>query len=368
MFKKTASLILVLSMAISMGACGKKEEEVTVESTPVVESADPVEVPVEEEETGSGVYSYLTGEEFSQDDADDYGNLRPLAIMIPNDNYGALPQYGLSKAGVIYEVPVEAPYTRLMAVFDRAELSKLESVGPVRSCRLYYCYFDLEYDGIYTHFGESEYATSFLSSGQIDEIDGMTDESAFWRDSSRSRPDNAFTSSELLESMISSKGFRNEYSDDYEGHFKFADKDSEVTLNDGDTAETVKIGYQLSAPWFEYNQDDGLYYRYEYNSEHTDAATGEQLTCKNILIQSVSYYMEASHGTYHINTTDGQEGYYITNGKAIHVTWSKASESDRTIFYDDAGNEITLNPGKTWISIVLNDKFSDVSIGGGSSE
>ena len=39
-------------------------------------------------------------------------------------------------------------------------------------------------------------------------------------------------------------------------------------------------------------------------------------------------------------------------GKGIHVTWEKTSDYGATRYYDDDGNEIQLNTGKTMICIV----------------
>ncbi len=357
---------LMSGMCLALFACGnKQEEEVVVEETADA-SAEPVEVTVEEE---PGYVSKLTGEAF--DETGD-ASLRPVAVMVPNDNYGALPQYGLSLAGVVYEVPVEPPYTRLMAIYDQASFDELTTVGPVRSCRLYYCYFDLEFDAIYTHYGESEYAKSFLSSGQIDEMDGMDstiDSIVFWRDSSRTNPDNAFTSGENLLAGIEYKGFDTSYSEDYEGKFTFAS--DEVSLSDGEDATTVYPGYpsnvNVANPWFEYNSEDGLYYRYEYSASHNDALTGNQLSVKNIIIQACDYSVMEKHNTYNFDTTSGGSGYYITNGKAIPVTWSKESEYAPAKYFDADGNEIEFNTGKTWVCIIKSSDIDSVSFSNGTS-
>ena len=47
-----------------------------------------------------------------------------------------------------------------------------------------------------------------------------------------------------------------------------------------------------------------------------------------------------------------RDGWYFTNGKGIHVTWEKTSDYSATRYYDDDGNEIRLNTGKTMICIV----------------
>lgn len=45
--------------------------------------------------------------------------------------------------------------------------------------------------------------------------------------------------------------------------------------------------------------------------------------------------------------THGRDAYYITNGKAVEVTWIKAGESDPTIYLDKkTGEQIEMNTGK----------------------
>ena len=47
-----------------------------------------------------------------------------------------------------------------------------------------------------------------------------------------------------------------------------------------------------------------------------------------------------------------RDGWFFTNGKGIHVNWEKTSDYGATRYYDDAGNEIELNTGKTMVCIV----------------
>ena len=51
-------------------------------------------------------------------------------------------------------------------------------------------------------------------------------------------------------------------------------------------------------------------------------------------------------------------GTYITSGKAIDVTWIKDDPWGVTKYRDGNGDEIKLNPGKTWVLIVL-DNYTD---------
>ena len=49
------------------------------------------------------------------------------------------------------------------------------------------------------------------------------------------------------------------------------------------------------------------------------------------------------------------EGMYITDGKAINITWKKDSATDRTKYYLEDGTELKLNVGKTYIAVVPTD-------------
>ena len=50
-----------------------------------------------------------------------------------------------------------------------------------------------------------------------------------------------------------------------------------------------------------------------------------------------------------MTTIGSGNGYFITNGKAIPIRWTKNSQFEPTKYYDMSGNEISLNTGKTWI-------------------
>ena len=58
-----------------------------------------------------------------------------------------------------------------------------------------------------------------------------------------------------------------------------------------------------------------------------------------------------------------QKGYYLTNGKAIPISWEKPTYDVLTKFYKlDTKEEITLNTGKTYITLCPDDVWSDLVI------
>ena len=58
----------------------------------------------------------------------------PVAIMVSN-SYDSLPQWGISRADIIYEMLAEGRITRFLAIFK--DPSKIEKLASVRSSRPY---------------------------------------------------------------------------------------------------------------------------------------------------------------------------------------------------------------------------------------
>ena len=366
--KKKAVTFLLAVMGCSMLAfgCGKEKEE---EKTPPIVEAEvttPEDDTKADEDTKADqeaekkkkkvnkhqgeAKSLLTGEWVDKELA----SLRPVSCMIGNTQ-SALPQYGIGSADMIYEAPVEGGLTRLMGIFG--DYKNLEKLGSVRSSRLYYAYDSMAYDAIYLHYGQASYAEGFLTSGQIDDLNGLDykiDQAVIYRDNSLKAPHNAYATGQGLVAGIELKQYRTTYEKDFEGAYQFAKDGKKVKLNGSDSLDAgiVRPGYQSNNPYFEYNPQDGLYYRYQYGSSQIDGNDGKQLSVKNILLQCASAHVLDDKGYLEVGTTGEGSGWYVTNGKAQPVTWKRADNFSPVHYYDGAGEEITLNQGKTWICVV----------------
>lgn len=337
----------------------------TVSESPTVSDSSAApddDVPPEE----GLVHSRLTNEWVDEETA----LTRPIAVMIPNEK-NAVPHYNISKASILYEANVEGRMTRLMAIFE--DWQDLDKIGNVRSLRSYYAYWAFEWDAFIVHVGGPFFINELVSQDTTEDIDmnSSTGSTAFFRSTDRSMPHNTYTSGKLLLQAVENDGYSLEYrgvSD--EEHFKFASQSKPNTLAQyGDnavTAEYIDMSacYPLTRCYFEYDETDGLYYRYQHLSgdsdgPHVDAVTGEQLSFKNILVQNTRYEdlgLDEGYLTFQCHD-DTMDGWYFTNGKGIHVTWTKTSDYGATRYYDDNGDEITLNTGKTMICIVEEGDF-----------
>lgn len=281
---------------------------------------------------------------------------RPIAVMIPN-NVNSLPHYTLSQAGVLYECNVEYEVTRLMAIYD--DWTSLERIGNIRSARDYFVYWAMEWDPLFIHIGNIWYADAVLSEDWVNNINGAKYDKYFYRVSNRDYDQSAYTMSSSILKAAKDLGYSTEHTALYApGHFSFASKGNPTTLTDvkghkNATYVSLDEAYPINQPYFIYNEEDGLYYRYEYGMAHTDGINNKQLSFSNIIIQNTyrEYRPDGAYLIYRCHDTT-HDGWFITHGTAVHINWKKVGEFGVTKYYDDNGDEIILNQGKTMICIV----------------
>lgn len=318
------------------------------------------------------IQSYLTGEWKSVDIA----NRRPMAVMVPN-NKAALPQYGISKASIIYEAPMEAlSCTRLMCVFE--DYDSLDHIGPVRSSRLYFLEQAMSLDAIYCHWGLAvPYVGPVINTDRVDNISAAVSginnpsDEAFGRDEARKAAGYALEFTGIMtisgyNQAVQRQGYLTTRRDNYEPTFLFAQDGYLATYDDMPNATkiapggiehaTADGGYANGMPYFVYNAADHLYYRWQYGARQMDEENDTQLTCTNIIFKMVNWAVLDEHG-YLILLTDGTGPCYMfTNGKIVPGTWER-DELDNSAdhFYDMYGEEMVLNQGKTWVCLILDD-------------
>lgn len=288
-------------------------------------------------------------------------SLRPLAVMIPNDA-STIPQYNIGNADILYECLVEGEMTRLMAVFGN--WTELERIGNIRSARDYFIYWAYEWDSIILHAGGPFYIDDVISRQDTNNINLLTAPSSVsYRTTDRSAPQNLYVDGEDVYDEVVRLGYsvipRSNYVE--ESHFKFTTSAEPNLLESYGSGAVVAKTIDLSAAYpvtqtvFVYNEAEGVYYREQSVSdgEHMDAATETQLSFTNVLIQFTYYEVRDDNGYLAFQCIDTQNsGWFFTEGKGIPVTWTKSSDYSATKYYDENGQEIILNTGKTAICIL----------------
>ncbi len=321
----------------------------------LTESVTPTETPEDVNHEGM-MRSYLSGLWVPIE----IGTKRPYAFQFSNFKT-VRNQWGISQADIVYECIVEGGITRLLGI---GENYSGDRIGSTRSSRHYFVSIADEYDAIYIHYGKTKYATAKIKELGIDNLDGETGigTTVFYRDKSMKAPHNAFASLKGILAGIEKKGYETKYEEGYEPHYRFYEEDTDLVSDTAVNKLTVDFsGY--NTPYFEYNSADKLYYRYQFGEPHKDSNTGEQLRFKNIIIQFVKEWDidRNDYQTMDLENATGS-GYYITNGKMIKITWKKNEDKRFMRYYNEAGEELTINPGKTYIALFPRDREEDVVI------
>jgi len=276
----------------------------------------------------------------------DEETLKNRIMAISFDNHPkARWQAGLKDAEIVYEFPVEGPYTRYLGLYI---INEPISVGPIRSARPYLVTMAYEFDAVFVHVGGSEQAKKDVRNLDMAEIDGLTSSSkVFWRQSPKTAPNNMYSSMEVLRQAQKDRGFRAE--GEYEG-FSFDFDDMNRT---GDSAKKVTIIYNNeNNTGYEYDSVNNCYNRFKDGEVHIDEIDESQIIAKNIIIQKANMKVLDGEGRLAITLETTGEGLFITKGVVNEIKWVKDNRKARTKYLDLNGEEIKLNPGTTWIQVV----------------
>ena len=285
---------------------------------------------------------------------------RPLAVSINNTPVAIKVQTGLNKAFLLYEIPTEGSTSRILAVFKDEEDTK---VGTLRSARHNMLDFSYESDAIFVAFGWSHYAQDDMQKKHlIDYIEGIVSEGDMWREN----PEDL--DSEHTVYMQTSK-VRN-YAKDSKGYSLESDDSILLNYNPVDialenreehmTANNVMVDYGSVTTEFKYNPETKMYTRVVNDRVTVDYITKEEFTTKNIIIQKITY-SRASDGYYwNLNTVGSGEGYYITNGYAVPIKWSKSDRKAKTKFTYEDGEEIEVSDGRTYIEVQISSRDTSI--------
>ena len=333
-------------------------------SKPPITSETPTPPPTAPEETPppppyTGPRNPLTGLPCEEETF----KLRPMAIMINNMSV-AQPQLGISKADIIYEVPVEGGITRMLAVYQ--DVTDVGVIGSVRSARPYYLDLAQGHDAVYIHAGGSPQAYELLKSRGITHLDGVNGsrQDIFYRDSSRRQAmgyeHSLVTSSERIQKHLPTYKIRLEHEEGYKVPMTFAD---DAVLEAGTSATNFDVVFSSTKKTsFEYNADEGKYYLSQYKKAYKDGNDGTQVDASNILIlkTKIGQISGDKEGRLSVTLTGSGSGYFICGGKAVEISWSKAGASSPFIYTLKDGSDLTFRTGRTYICIVPQDVNIDI--------
>ncbi len=375
-----AAGMLVISLAACGGAGNANTAQTAVEAKPDIfeekpaepapaeqpapEEPAPAEEPVPEEEPAmempAGMYaSELTGLPIPEE----LKNQRPITAMVDNE-IKALDHYGTAQADIVYELmnsTANDRITRLMCVVK--DWGAIEQLGSIRSTRPTNIMLTAEYNAVLCHDGGPYHNDAYFAKGFIEHFSGD-----FSRvNNGKPREFTEYILSGDLDRDFSKYNVSTEYDEGFSAdtpHFNFVDYGKEVDLEGTyDRTYHVKqiiLPFPHNSSLLNYNDETECYEYYEYGKPHLDGDSGEPLAFTNVFLQKCSFTKLDENGYLVYNCLGSGEGFYITKGIEKSVSWVKQDDCDFTRFYDDNGDEIQVNRGKTYITLVPDDSWDKV--------
>lgn len=266
-----------------------------------------------------------------------------FAVMIEN-SADAWPLAGLDEAFLVIEAPVEAAIPRFVAFFS--EEVDVAKIGPVRSARPYYLDWAAELDAVYAHVGGSPEALDLIAQFGIIDLNEFFQGEYFYRDErTRYAPHNAYTTSDDLRASLEELDF---------------DAPSYDAWTFADGAPGCSAGKSLSIDWTSGNTYD-LDWFYDaatnvYMRNQRDVVWFlegvKTAMVENVVVMATDVEIVDATGRRHIRTVGDGAAYVFQNGCVTVATWEKDDRMARLRFYDEAGSEIAMNAGQTWIEVV----------------
>jgi len=333
----------------------------------------------------------INGKLFTKPEKDIWETRRPITAIIEN-HAEARPQSGLSKADVVYEAVAEGGITRFLSVFYCDASFEDVKIAPIRSIRVYFIDWASEYGKmpLLVHSGGANNICNNCPGGVKTRGQVATEVDAFksltklgWRAPNGNAMDagtnlgypavkrdqfrlgikaawehsfEGYTDKIFEEAEKRGFGFKDESGTSWQDNFvswKFKDekpltspKASEISFE----FWSNKPDYDVS---WKYDAGRNVYLRGNGGKEHIDFETKEQLAFKNVVVSFVKEKGPVDQEGHMFYTTVGTgKALIFQNGDVIKGTWKKKTQFDRTVYYDDGGNEAEFVRGTVWIEAV----------------
>ena len=292
---------------------------------------------------------------------------RPVAVIVDNESL-AYPHFGTAEGDVVYELinsTQNGHITRLMVLLK--DWAGIQQMGSIRSVRSTNIPLAAEWNAVICHDGGPFYVDEYFKKDYArDHFSGT-----FSRvNNGKSREFTEYILPGDLDRNFQNTGASttyNSFAPETESHFCFVPYGSQADLAaQGEVREagTVKLPFEHTNSTLVFNQETGTYDYYCYGKLHTDGEDNEVMTFENVLIQECDIHLLDENG-YMVYNYLGENlpGYYITEGRAIPITWTKTEETGLTTYRTLNGDELQINRGKTYISLVPDDMWDYLYIG-----
>lgn len=296
-------------------------------------------------------------------------NRRPIASKITLYPREARPEYGLTKADVVYEYYIEWGLTRFIAVYYGTNPTQ---IGPVRSGRffdehiahMYQAYLVFKYaDKRVLDYFETSDIRDFLVLPLYSECSPF-----FVGKEDRELYNNIFFNYTRFGPCLDQKGFDNQAPNLRAGYFSMRPSSS---------------GQQALGIFTLYSVDDYHYWGYEpYNKRYfrqqevddlrdgkapnyeplIDNLTGEQVSADNVVFlfipHSFADQWQEEDQVYHIDPLGTGKAYLFRDGLVVPAYWRRFAVDQPLELINLDGEPLSLKPGRTFYEVLSEDSRS----------
>lgn len=333
-------LALVLAFALSLIGCSSTPE--VVAGWPAAEEERAVPKPVEPLRWPLTGLDAPSGEAIAK---------RVVSVKIENSP-AARPQSGLQQADVVYETLSEGGISRFNVLFHS---QSPDPIGPVRSARLSDTTVVPQYGALFAFSGASGSVNTAVRRAGLENLSqdvGVT--APYYRSRQRSAPHNLYMHLEEARAEAVRRGM----SESVEPK-PLAFDGSSPPAGGGQAVIEVDIPFsKANRVVWRYDEQAGVYLRWNNGSVHPDELTGEQLTARNVVVVWARYIPQSrdksGSTTYDIELAGSGRMSLFRDGVRFDGTW-EASASAPPVFKTADGVQVKLAPGNTWFQVIPTD-------------
>lgn len=332
----------------------------------------------------------INGAMYTKAEKDIWSKRRPIVAIIEN-HQDSRPQSGLSRADVVYEIVAEGGITRFLSVFYCAVADNDYIIGPIRSARVYFINYALEYGDrpLFVHWGganniDNNMPGGVKAKGQLDpradaykllekigwvngrygnDMNGATNTGypALFTDDRRmnlaTEHQKVGSIDKIYEEAVK-RGFEYEDSNGNAWDAKFKPwKFINDKASNSPQYSSIKFNFWDSMPGYDvewkYDKTTNKYLRFNGGVEHKDLEDGQQLAAKNVAIVFAKEEGPVDKEHHMLYTVIGEgKALVFQNGEMIEGRWKKDTAADRLRFVDNTGLEISFVKGPIWIEVL----------------
>ena len=283
------------------------------------------------------------------------GTYLPMLVQIDNaaGGLGYRAPWGASYADIMYETPLhKSGETRLSYLFSDFIP---DSVGPVRSARVTHVELREEWDCGFLYYGGQPYEgtnidDAFRKTGATKKgvlFSGIVSAGKPWKKyytvvKGLASPHDMNANVKAMQALIPA-------------NFKAPSRpylftDALPELGDFAGSIFVTMPKKEYSSSFTYDANKNAYLRFVNGEPYIDKDTKEQLSFSNVIIQRTKVTYKRVDAPVTVNIGSGNADIFI-GGRYIPGYWMRTGMNQRTVFFDQEGNELKLQRGKTFICI-----------------